>query len=161
MLFAPGLLTPLRQECAQPHWIYASGTLTSGSLRSQQTVQPLGEKLGLAVNTSFNPSKKQDPGIPREADLIEEVLTKSGVVLISWQHEFIPLLAALILRNSAPTLTPQWSADCFDLIWVFNLDVDSDPYAPRYRFVQVPQELLAGDRGLSLNASGTSGRAPD
>ncbi len=35
----------------------------------------------------------------------------------------------------------QWRDDRFDLVWVFDLDPSG-----RYRFSQVPQLLLAGDR---------------
>ncbi len=145
VLFAPGPRNPLCQGCAQPDWIYASGTLTSDSLRPQQTVQPLAEKLGLEINTSFNPSKKQDPGIPREAGLIGEVLTKSGVVLISWQHEFIPAFGSHIPLAPGVTYPAEWSSDRFDLIWVLDLAPGAEEDSPVYRFAELPQKLLASD----------------
>lgn len=62
-----------------------------------------------------------------------------GVVLVCWQREYIPQLAALILgNNAAPT---SWPEDCYDMIWVFDLL----PSRTKYSFKQVPQKLLAGD----------------
>ena len=146
VLFAPGPLTRLRQECAQPNWIYASGTLTSGSLRPQQTVEPLAQKLRVDVNTSYNPSRKPDTGnVTTEGDLIREALTKSGVVLISWQHELIPALASHIPLAPGVTYPAEWSSDRFDLIWIFDLVSDSEEASPLYGFAELPQELLAGD----------------
>jgi hypothetical protein len=61
-------------------------------------------------------------------------------VLISWQREYIPDIASLILsdRTTAPSV---WPEERYDMIWVFDLDRSSS----KYTFNQVPQELLGGD----------------
>ncbi len=60
--------------------------------------------------------------------------------MICWQREYIPEIALKILddRKIAPE---NWPEDCFDIIWVFDLDRASG----RYKFKQVPQKLLMGD----------------
>jgi hypothetical protein len=65
-------------------------------------------------------------------------VTLNGVVLISWHHEAIPAIKdALLGDHSAPQ---KWDKDRFDLVWVFARTAAS------WRFEQVPQFLLAGDK---------------
>ena len=72
--------------------------------------------------------------------MIEDVFSRNGVVLISWQREYIPDISSLILgdRTIAPS---DWPEERYDMIWVFDLNRTSSTY----RFKQVPQELLEGD----------------
>jgi hypothetical protein len=44
-----------------------------------------------------------------------------GVVLIAWEHAFIPLIAHLIVGNTA-TVPQSWPSERFDVGWVFDLD---------------------------------------
>ena len=146
VLFTADPQNPILPELARPHWIYASGTLTSGSLRPQQTVEPLAEKLGLTPNTSFNPSKAAGAShLPSEPDMIRDVLAKTGVVLISWQHELIPLIASHIPVHPENKPPQYWNSGRFDLIWLFDLSTQSEDSSVLYRFREVPQRLLAGD----------------
>lgn len=121
----------------RPQFVYASTPLRrKGSRRPLETVTPLAEKLRLKVNSSF----------PRFAyeSMVDEVIDRRGVVLICWQREYIPMIAERILgMGIAPS---QWPEDRFDLIWVFDLDRRS----AKYRFKQVPQRLLAGDRATLI-----------
>jgi hypothetical protein len=77
--------------------------------------------------------------------MIEDALSCPGVVIICWQHDFIPKIAARILDDklAAPVI---WPENRFDLIWSF----DKMEGANRYEFNQISQNLLAGDN-LSLN----------
>jgi hypothetical protein len=61
-------------------------------------------------------------------------------VLICWQREYIPQIAALIL-GQLDVAPETWPEDRFDLIWVFDLNRS----ATKYKFRQVPQKLLSGD----------------
>ena len=98
-----------------------------------ETITPLAQRLKLRINTSF-------PRFDYE-NMVEEVVSHRGVVLICWQREYIPMIAKHILK--AERITPSiWPEDCFDIAWVFDLDRRSS----RYRFKQVAQKLLAGDR---------------
>ena len=116
-----------------PQFLYASKPLRrKGSRRPIETITPLAEKLSLKVNSTFQRSQL--------VSMVEDAFSRKGVVLICWQREYIPDIAALILggKNIAPS---EWPENRFDVIWVFDLQRSSSTY----KFRQVPQELLAGD----------------
>ena len=118
---------------AQPEFLYASKPLRRrGSRRPLQTILPLGEKLGIEINTRF----------PRFdfAEMLEEVYLLDGVVLICWQREYIPEIALKIL-DGKETVPSDWPENRYDMVWVFDLDRSTN----QYHFKQVPQGLLAGD----------------
>ncbi|MEK6283673.1 MAG: hypothetical protein AABN95_25240 [Acidobacteriota bacterium] len=118
---------------AEPHFLYASKPIKrKGSKRPLQTIMPLAERLAIRINSNF-------PRFDFEG-MLEEAFLCKGVVLISWQREYIPQIAGHILSKKTPA--PQdWPEDRFDLVWVF----DRDPSSDRYSFNQVPQRLLMGD----------------
>ena len=131
--FAPAHRSFPHPVLTVPHFLYASKpTKREGSRRPMETLVPLAEKLDLKINTEY---RKVDT-----AEMVDEVLSKTGVVLICWQYEFIPKIANFILgdRTTAPQ---EWPDDRFDLVWVFDGDSSG-----RYQFIQVPQCLLVGDR---------------
>jgi hypothetical protein len=123
---------------AKPQFLYASKPVTrKGSRRPFQTLIPLSEKLGLEINSD-------SPRYDFES-MLEEVFSCRGVVLISWQREYIPEIAQMIL-DDRPIAPEEWPEDRFDMIWVFDLDRSSG----RYKFKQVPQKLLKGDRATPI-----------
>jgi hypothetical protein len=80
-----------------------------------------------------------------EQQLVAAAVAVDGVVLISWHHEGIPAIKdALLGDHSAPR---NWDKERFDLVWVFTRT------ATGWRFEQVPQLLLAGDKPNPLNRS--------
>jgi hypothetical protein len=104
---------------AKPQFLYASKpsnqkNLKHGSRRPDETITPLANKLGLEINIDFMKGK--------EEKMVEDALQKSGIVLICWQHENIP-----ISTNEGPGIAK------------YILDTGS------YNFSQVPQCLLYGD----------------
>jgi hypothetical protein len=118
---------------AKPQYLFTSKPLKrKGSRRPIETITPLSEKLALEINSEFQRADYEE--------MVELVFSCSGVVLICWQREYIPEIAATILGNEK-TSPSAWPEDRFDLIWVFDLDRRSG----RYSFRQVPQMLLAGD----------------
>jgi hypothetical protein len=121
---------------AVPDVIYASSP-AGPSRRPLQTVAPLAEKLGLQPKTRLT---KGD-----EKALAAAVLAEGGTVLICWQHEQIPdIVRHLTSGASSPLEVPRdWPDDRFDVVWV--LTRTAEPGEP-WRFSQVPQRLLAGDR---------------
>lgn len=132
-----GLFAPptghLSTNLARPQFLYASKPLKrKGSRRPLQTIIPLADKLAIEINANF----------PRFdfMSMLEEVYSCRGAVLICWQREYIPDIALRILdyRKIAPAI---WPEDRFDLVWVFDLDRSTG----RYKFKQVPQNLLKGD----------------
>lgn len=132
-LFVPANGHSQHPILAKPQFLYASKPLRrKGSRRPFETILPLGEKLGVKINADYQRSQL--------VSMVEDVFSHKGVVLICWQREYIPDIAALILgkKNLAPS---DWPEDRFDMIWVFDLHGSSSTY----RFRQVPQQLLAGD----------------
>jgi hypothetical protein len=73
-----------------------------------------------------------------EQQLVAAAVAVDGVVLISRQHEAIPAIKDLLLGDHAPPR--KWDKERSDLVWVFTRSAAS------WRFEQVPQLLLAGDK---------------
>lgn len=123
------LFTDPPKPLMRPDYIFAaSDARASDSKRPMQTVTPLAKKLGLAINSNF--AKGQ------EADMVAAVTSRRGSVVVAWQHEAIPKIAALIAGRGT---YPKWSASCYDAIWLFTRHHD------HYRFTIVPQRALGGD----------------
>ena len=125
-------------ELARPQFLYSSKpTRRDGSRRPFETLTPLAERLAVRINANY-PKREAE-------EMLEEAFLCEGVVLVCWQHDFIPRMANHILRDE--TTAPQdWPGDRFDLVWVFDLD----PAAGRYAFRQVPQNLLMGDWAVPI-----------
>lgn len=126
---------------AKPQFLYASKqkNLKHGSRRPYETIMPLANKLGLEINNNFIKGE--------EEKMVEDALQKSGIVLICWQHEYIPTgtkngpgIAKYILDTGSYNFSqvPQcllygdspdpikeapdtWPDDRFDVVWVFDL----------------------------------------
>lgn len=132
-LFAPADGHFQHPSLVRPHCLFASKPLKrKGSRRSVETLTPLANKLGVNVDDSFQRNHIDE--------MVEAAVACKGVVLICWQHEYIPRIAACILGNER-TAPADWPEERFDLIWVFDLDRAS----AKYRFKQVPQNVLQGD----------------
>lgn len=133
-LFVPTSGHKLRAGLATPRVVYASGIgKHSYSLRPQETILPLCEKLGLTATTDYLKDEFDE--------MTEGALAQAGPVLICWEHLVIPDIADQILGDEA-TAPRAWPDDRFDVVWVFDLDRASGTY----RFQQIPESLLAGDR---------------
>ena len=69
--------------------------------------------------------------------LAAKLTAHGGVALVAWHHEAIPDIA----RSLGAVDFPQgWPDDRFDVVWTLTRDGSG------WRFAQVPQLLLAGDR---------------
>jgi len=133
-LFAPTNGNFQHSLLAQPQFIYTSKFIKRrGSRRPIETITPIAEKLAININADF----------PRFAvdKLLEHVFRRQGVVLICWQREYIPKIAALIM-GSEGIVPAAWPEGRYDMVWVF----DRSRSSARYRFNQVPQRLLLGDQ---------------
>src|SRR5258708_2028088 len=130
---APGGSPP---DLGLPDVIYASSP-SGPSKRPLQTVAPLAEKLGLKPKTSFT---KGD-----EKALAAAVLKASGTVLISWQYEKIPKIVQHLTADARTTqkVPQEWPDDRFDVVWLLTRTGGS---GEPWRFAQIPQRLLAGDK---------------
>jgi hypothetical protein len=114
---------------ARPDVIFAAGVgkktvridgrdvkVGSHSRRPLETVSPLAAALSLTPVTAHTKGE--------ERALVADGLTRSGTVLICWQHEDIPAIGNLILGND--TTVPQtWPEDHYDMIWVFDRSGDA------------------------------------
>ena len=153
----PGLATPTFLYAADPQKGEKSGASSSStapkesSQRPYETISPLAAALGQAgtpikIHTKFSKN--------HYSDMVTDALTRSGVVLICWQHEDIPLLndekqpgiSQCILTQTGTTIkfpVPQsWPKDRYDLVFVFDRPSGTGAITG---FQVVPQFLLAGD----------------
>lgn len=112
------------------------GPVKTGVHRTYQTIQGLADHLGLMIGTPFEVGHE-----PRLAASL--VAGYSGVVLICWEHNHIPVIARSLPTAQGIAIPGKWPDDRFDLIWAFTLLPGVSPV--RYAFSQVPQRLLAGD----------------
>jgi broad specificity phosphatase PhoE len=133
-LFNPADGALPRPPLAKPRSLFASG---SESLRPKQTIAPLATALNLPVRTFLK---------GQEAQLVAAAKAAEEPVLISWQHEAISEIAALI-RGSADGIPPRWPADRFDLVWVFDLQASG-----AWSFTQVPELVMPGDSAKPIGA---------
>jgi hypothetical protein len=131
-----GLLAGRHEQPGQaslvPDVIYAAGVgAGSPSKRSMQTVTPLARALapgGVQFVTTY---LKED-----HEGLAADVASRSGVVLIAWEHKQIPAIAALLAPGAdTPTSWPER----FDLMWIY------DRVGGSWSFSERSQALLAGD----------------
>lgn len=102
------------------------------SKRPYQTIEPLNQYLKLP--RGIDDSLRKD-----EFEKLLQTVTKlDGTVLIAWEHKNIPPMARLLLP--ADDNVPDWPEDRFDMVWVF------ERQGKIWRFSQVPQLLLGGDK---------------
>jgi hypothetical protein len=135
-----------------PAGLQTPGTLLSPSYgkpgqtaahRTYQTVQGLGDRLGLQIASPF--AEGQEP------QLAASVASGcSGVVLICWEHDHIPALASSLPVIPATVIPQQWPGHRFDVIWAFRLVPGAATI--QYAFSQIPQQLLSGDSDTIIPA---------
>lgn len=124
---------------SRPDAIIAAGRdagASNASRRCVQTARPLAQLLGVEITERF---VKGD-----EAAMVEDALSRSGVLLIVWAHEDI---AGIFATLPGAPVAPAWPDDRFDMVWCLDRD------GARWRLTQVPQLLLAGDRDDPIAAA--------
>jgi len=135
---------------ARPQFLFAStpgedagfqpgNDVESKSNRPQETILPLSKKLRLKINISF--AKGEESRVAAAAQAC------SGVVLIAWQHESINAIVKS-LPGKHDLLPKKWPGTRFDIVYVLDLDKASG----EYKFSQVPQCLLDGDKPTPIGA---------
>jgi len=112
--------------------------------RTYQTIQGLGDRLGLPVVSAF--AEGQEPQLAASV-----VSGYSGVVLICWEHDHIPALASSLPAAPGTAIPQAWPGDRFDVIWAFTLVPAAA--SVQYTFGQVPQQLLSGDTDTVIPAT--------
>jgi hypothetical protein len=138
---------PVRADLRTPTALVAPSSGHPGKTaahRSYQTIQGLSERLGLPITCQFTQGQEQQ--------LAESLVSRcSGVVLICWEHNHIPVIAASLPVVSGTVIPRKWPDDRYDVIWTFTLRPGPGP--ARYTFGQIPQQLLAGDAATVIATS--------
>lgn len=163
-LFSPTNGSFQNAALASPDFIYAADPADKStgdtdsdkqgdepSQRPYQTISALFNKMNLPaeqLNISF---KKK-----HFADMVVSVLSLSGTVLISWQHQDIlpkdqgsdSIVSELLLQTatppaSLPVPSGPWPGSRYDMVLVLDRPDGTGPFTG---FTQVPQMLLAGDQ---------------
>jgi len=112
--------------------------------RAYQTIEGLADRLGLPIISPFM--------VGHEAQLIGSLISDySGILLICWEHDQIPVLASALPDVPGTEIPGKWPDDRFDVIWAFTLAPGPAPV--RYSFAQIPQQLLAGDTDTVISVS--------
>jgi hypothetical protein len=141
-VFAAAGVAAAEPALARPDHIFAAGvgkkrvktaggkakTVGSRSRRPLETVTPMAARLGLDPVTDHSKGE--------EAALVEDALSRSGTVLVCWQHDDIPAIGNLIMGD-ATSVPQQWPEDRYDLVWVFSRN------GRRWRFRQFFHPRLA------------------
>jgi hypothetical protein len=134
-LFAPLDPALLRRHLATPRHIVAASS-NDRSSRPVDTVRPLAEMLGLPVDDSL---ASDDP----PARVAQALRALETPLLVCWRHDTLPALADALLQRSGDT-PPKWPEDRHDVVWVI------EHGGANAHLVQVPQQLLPGDRSQSI-----------
>jgi phosphohistidine phosphatase SixA len=114
--------------------IYAAAPKHEGSSnRAVETIQPLADALGIAVDSDYTSGEY--------SDMVDEVMSSSEydgqVVLICWHHGKLPDIAEALGISPKPA---DWDDTVFDRVW--RLDFKGDQLVS---FTDLPQHLLPGD----------------
>ena len=119
----------------RPGRIFATRpTHEAKSKRELHTAEPTARRLKLEVADSHTHGN--------EEDLVKEVLSRPQPALIVWHHGTMAKLAGHFPIVNSGEIPKHWPDERFDLIWV----LERQPGAElKYRFVVVPQMLLADD----------------
>ena len=103
------------------------------SSRPVETLEPLSAALGLSINAELGTMD-----VDRLAERLRGGREPVGpVILISWRHDAIPLLAQALGAQDAPS---DWPEHIFDRVWRLLYAADGAA-----RFADLAQGLLPGD----------------
>jgi hypothetical protein len=124
------------ERTAMPHLVRpqflvaARATDSRPSTRPRDTLQPLAQALGVAIDETL---AADDPPHTVAAHLRQ----LPGPVLVCWRHDTLPALAnELLQRAEAPG---RWPEHTCDMVWVL------EQASLNRTLVQVPQRVLGGD----------------
>jgi hypothetical protein len=135
-LFAPARGRP-PAGLWRPEAVYASAARNGRSRRSIETVEPLARQLGVDVVDRYAAGE--------EEQLVTELVDHPGATLVSWHHKALHRIVDH-LGDVTPTPPRRWPRDRYDMVWVFVRVGDG------WRFSQIPQLLLPGDRPALIAA---------
>jgi uncharacterized membrane protein (DUF2068 family) len=107
---------PLMTRFGLPVAVFATRTTKHGNgLRTQETVAPLARVLGLPVQAPFR--SEEFPFLAKR--VLRNPAYTGKTVLICWNHQEIPQLAAALGARPKP---PKWKSGVFDLVYLISYD---------------------------------------
>lgn len=112
----------------------ASPEKPGGSIRSIQTIEPLGRALGLPLITRF----RRDDVQAVAQDILSSPAFDGKTVLVCWEHKRIPDIMRALGWTRGPN---RWPDDVFDRVWILDFDRSGRPV----RFRNLPERVLPGD----------------
>jgi len=119
----------------RPGRIFATRpTPEAKSKRELHTAEPTARRLKLEVVDSHTHGN--------EEDMVKEVLSRPQPALVVWHHGTMAKLVSHFPIVNSGEIPKHWPDERFDLIWVLERQPGAEP---KYRFVVVPQMLLADD----------------
>ncbi len=140
-LFVPDPLGTCSARLPTPTHLFASQVGPhSSSARPGETLLPLSERLGLAVDARYRKDEL--------AELVRAVDEIDGIVLIAWEHHLIPSMAAMLVGD-ASSVPQVWPQGRYDIVWVIE---DVEPGRGR-GLREAPELLLAGDQPDPIGAA--------
>jgi broad specificity phosphatase PhoE len=105
------------------------------SKREMNTAHPTAKRLKISVEDSHTHGD--------EEDLVKDVLGRPEAALIVWHHGKLAELVRHFPIVNIHEIPKHWPDERFDLIWVLVRQSDAEL---KYRFIAVPQMLLADDQ---------------
>jgi len=131
-------------EYPRPAIIYAADPkATTGDDPSQrpfETISPLAARLNVLPVLTY--------ALGQEAQLVNELVGQTGVVLLCWEHKAIAkvILPAIAGGQSLPGLPAKWDGTRFDVVLRFDQSAPGAPWA----FRQLFPHLLSGDTEVPM-----------
>jgi len=128
----------------QPAVIYAADPVSPAgdepSQRPFQTVSPLAARLSITPVTKY--------ALGDEENLVTEVASLTGVVLICWEHKAIyeKILPAIAKAQTLHGLPTDWKGSRFDVVLRFDRSIPGAPWS----FRQLFPRLLSEDTDVPL-----------
>jgi broad specificity phosphatase PhoE len=123
----------------RPNIVFAAGEHSGKRQRPTDTVTPLVDLLNTSGSVGFIKNHLKDD----LQQLVDDVMSRNGTVLVAWEHKRLPGLIDLL--PDAPHVPRHWPDNRFDLVWIL------DRTAGGWSFSQLPQLLLAGDRATPIS----------
>src|SRR5208337_375309 len=128
----------------RPSAIYAANPDTPGgaepSQRPFETITPLAARLNLTPFVTY--------AVGQEPQLVAEIVNRTGVVLVCWEHKAIvsAILPAIAGSQPLPGMPKKWDGARFDVVLRFDRSAPGAPWS----FRQLFPRLQSGDSDTPL-----------